>query len=167
MAESSLQRLLSMGASLPNTALRNEQRELVHKLAQELHVPLVVLRDTEAAEEMDHTHKKTHVRDEIGSGPSSAREKFQRQERQQQREQQQSSPVLKKLSPRGQGTGTMRSPPPSSNGSGTADCDISSSEIKNAYVNSFILYLLLSPFLHLDKHQTRDNNLLFQVRQST
>lgn len=142
MAELSLQRLLTLSASLPNAALRNEQRELVHTLAQELHVPLVVLRDTEPSSEdaLEHSSKKVHVRDEIGSGPSSAREKFQRQERQQQKEQKEASTLTRRVARHG--TGTLRSPPQAANGVGNSDCDISSSEIKNAYVNLLSLFSL-------------------------
>lgn len=129
MAESSLQRLLALGASLPDVSLRNEQRELVHKLAQELHVPLVVLRDVEPSEAAPEHKKKPHVREEITSGASSAREKFQRQEKQQQKEQKQAATLPRKTAR----NGTLRSAPPASNGAGNSDCDISSPEIKSAY----------------------------------
>jgi hypothetical protein len=142
MAELSLQRLLALGASLPNAALREEHKELVHKLAHELNVPSVVLRDASepAADAVsEHSYKKTH-RDEIGSGPSSAREKFQRQERQSQRDQQQQhqTSTIRRVR-----HGTLRSSPSqSTNGTGTADCDISSPEIKDAYVVHLSLFLV-------------------------
>lgn len=135
MAELSLQRLLALGASLPNASLRNEQREIVHKLAQELNVPLVVLRDAEPADAApESAPKKVSASEEIGNGPSSAREKFKRQERESS-----SVPTLPKsksagtIPKRSLRQGTLRSPPPTSNGIGNSDCDISSQDIKNAY----------------------------------
>lgn len=142
MAESSLQRLLALGASLPES-LRQEHRELVHKLAHELHVPLVVLRDVEPADAAPEPHKKTHVRDEINrSGASSAREKFQKQERQHQKEQKQATTLTRKVARHG----TLRSAPPATNGAGNSDCDISSPEIKTAYVN-LLTYVLFSLYV--------------------
>lgn len=58
MAELSLQRLLALANSLPSS-LRAEQKEIVHKLAHELHVPLVVLRDVDNDEAApEHAPKK-------------------------------------------------------------------------------------------------------------
>jgi hypothetical protein len=133
MSEITLQRLLQLGGSLPNATLRQEQRDLVHKLAGELNVPIDTLNgDSDRVDAAPEPTKKS-PRDEINSdGVSSARERFQRQEKQASEDQKKQNTFTKKDA-RKSTISVKNSPPPASNGVGNSDCDISSSAIKEAY----------------------------------
>jgi len=141
MAETALQRLLVLSSSLPSASLRKEQRDLVYQLAGDLHVPLDTLNEDHSTSDASsiETNKKSprdvfeapkkqprSPREEIdvGSGPSSARAKFQKQE------QQGSSASPVKSNAR---KSVIRSPPLQGGSSGNSDCDISSPDIKSAY----------------------------------
>jgi len=133
MAES-LQRLIQLGASLPNAALRKEQRELVHKLAHELHVPVDTLNDSDhSADAAPENAKKFHTRDESAESPSvSAREKFQKQDKLNEQIRQQAT-LPKKEARKSVIRPTSVNLSAQQSNTGNSDCDISSADIKNAY----------------------------------
>jgi len=128
MSESILQRLLHLSTSLPNATLRQEQRDLITQLAQELNITLDLSNGNHHEESKEETKKSP--RDEISTeGASSAREKFKRQEKENNNHEQPRSrsstlPSRKSVSVRS---------PTLSNGTGNSDCDISSAAIKDAY----------------------------------
>jgi len=127
MSEATLQRLLQLSSSLPNATLRQEQRDLVNQLAQELNITL------EPITNGDHSHSeettKKSPRDEINSaGVSSAREKFKKQEQASSQEQKSNNTLR-----RGGEARKSVVKPAASNGTGNSDCDISSPAIKEAY----------------------------------
>jgi len=131
MSESALQRLLQLGTSLPNATLRQEQRDLVTQLAQDLNITLDLSNGNHHEETTSPREEKKSPRDEINTeGVSSAREKFKRQEREngnnheQPRARSSTLPARKSVSVRS---------PTLSNGTGNSDCDISSPAIKEAY----------------------------------
>lgn len=132
MAEAALQRLVALSASLPNATLRKEHKELVNQLAGELNVTLDLNEDqsNDAAEGVTAKKSPRSPREEVevGNGPSSAREKFRKQEQQ------------NNTSPSSGGslrTARVKSIKPSSpqqgGSTGNSDCDISSQDIRNAY----------------------------------
>jgi hypothetical protein len=127
MSESALQRLIELSASLP-AALMKEQREIVHKLAHELHVPLDSLNDSDHADAAPETTKRNQ-RESVDV--SSARDKFQKQEQQQQQQKQEQQASMTRKEAR---KSIIKSPPAAPTTTGNSDCDISSQEIKDAYM---------------------------------
>lgn len=129
MSESTLQRLLSLSSSLPNATLRQEQRDLVSQLAQELNITLDLSNEESKSPREETT--KTSPRDEISTdGAASAREKFKRQEKENNNNNEQ--PKARSSTLPARKSVSVRSPT-LSNGTGNSDCDISSTAIKDAY----------------------------------
>ncbi len=130
--ETTLQRLLDLGQKLPNLALRQEQRELVNSLARNLNISLESQEEPPKNESNDAAPEepnKKSTREDV-SPVSSGREKFQKQEQNNapiRREARKSAPVR---------------PPSSTSPSGSAECDISNPDIKNAYVFWYITNIL-------------------------
>lgn len=123
MAQASLIRLLEISASLPSATLRSEQRELVQSLARELNVSLP-----------DGAPEETRpVKEEKKSGSSSvsaARAKFQNGGGDHHQSNGNGHHAVKKEARKS----TVRHSTVASGPAGNADCDISSPQIKNAYV---------------------------------
>lgn len=133
MADLTLQRLLQLSSSLPNATLRQEQRDLVNKLAQEFNITLDLSSgDSDHADAASSETTKKSPRDEINSdGVSSAREKFKRQAQQNTEEQKKSA--INASIRRGDVRKSVIKSPTLANGTGNSDCDISSPAIKDAY----------------------------------
>lgn len=131
MADLTLQRLLQLSSSLPNATLRQEQRDLIHKLAQDLNVTLDLSNNEHENDAGSGETTKKSPRDEINSdGVSSAREKFKRQEKQNNEEQKKSPATVTR---KGDARKSVIRSPTLTNGTGNSDCDISSPAIKDAY----------------------------------
>jgi len=131
MSESTLQRLLQLSSSQSNATLRQEQRELVTQLAQDLNITLDTSNGNHIEESKSPRGEETKKspRDEINSnGVSSAREMFKKQERENAQEQPRTTTLR-----RGDARKTARSASSASNGTGNSDCDMSSPAIKEAY----------------------------------
>jgi len=121
MAQESLIRLLDLSASLPSN-LRNEQRELVQSLARELNVSLPDGAPVAREEKRG------------GSSVSAAREKFQKGETNGHANGNGNTVTRKEARKTTGGTSRSHHSAASNSGpAGNADCDISSSQIKNAY----------------------------------
>jgi len=131
MSETTLQRLLQLSSSQPNATLRQEQRDLVSQLAQDLNVTLDLSNGNHFEESKSPRGEETKKspREEINTdGASSAREKFKRQEKENSKNQE----PTRNNTIRSARKSVVR--PAASNGNtGSSDCDISSPAIKEAY----------------------------------